>query len=60
VHFDLFFAFSSADGADSKLDVFFRPGVSTFNVDTGYSPRTWIPTQCRVLFVGCGEPAPPS
>lgn len=58
VHFNAYFAFSSED-VTSGLSVFFGPGRTTFNLDTGYIPRTWITAQCRVLCVGYGEPAPP-
>ncbi len=58
VHFNLYFAFSSEDGSAPGTAVFFRPGKSTFNVDTAYIPRTWIPAQCRIRCVGFGEPPP--
>jgi hypothetical protein len=58
VHFNLLFAFSSQDSSAPGTDVFFEPGKTTFDVDTGYIPRTWIPAQCRILCVGHGEGEP--
>jgi hypothetical protein len=57
-HFNLYFAFSSQDSSRGTA-VFFDPGKTTFNIDTGYIPRTWIPAQCRILCVGHGEHEPP-